>query len=272
MSAALAAVTDKGTNVDYAQLELQLKVWKDLAISKQVLMRGAAQALKLDPDCTQEELKQALDATLKRIVEAEASVAKTRDETRQSLTAMEQKLTAANLAQAAAQHAANEARTALERSALEMAVERTSSAKELQKLKETVLEKDKAVKAINTALNDTPDNVLKKLKALKKEKQDEADARRVVEAALNTLRKEVREHEATEREAIDKHGKLATQVRNLHALATSLLEQLKPLVADAKTLPNISELEESLLELGKDDDKSGKNPNGAPGNGKGKKK
>ena len=50
--------------MDQAQLELQLKVWKDLAISKQVLMRTAAIALKLDPDCSQDVLKEALESTV----------------------------------------------------------------------------------------------------------------------------------------------------------------------------------------------------------------
>ena len=43
------------------QQDLQLKVWKELAISKQILMRAATEALKLDPECTQEELKDALE-------------------------------------------------------------------------------------------------------------------------------------------------------------------------------------------------------------------
>jgi len=57
-----------------AQFELQLKVWKELAISKQVMMRTAAEALKLDPECTPEELKQALDGALKKVAAADASV------------------------------------------------------------------------------------------------------------------------------------------------------------------------------------------------------
>ena len=60
--------------VEQAQLELQLKVWKELAISKQMLMRTAAEALKLDPNCSQEELKAALEAALKKVAEADASV------------------------------------------------------------------------------------------------------------------------------------------------------------------------------------------------------
>ena len=52
-----------------------------------------------------------------------------------------------------------------------------------------------ALKAINTALADTPANVLKKMNALKKQKQEEANARREIESALNTLRSEKRQQD-----------------------------------------------------------------------------
>ena len=46
--------------------EQQLRIWKDLAISKQMLMNEAASALKLREDCTADELRSALDAAVKR--------------------------------------------------------------------------------------------------------------------------------------------------------------------------------------------------------------
>ena len=52
--------------------DVQLKVWKDLAISKQMLMNAAITALKLDKDCSQEELKQALETTISRAAEEKA--------------------------------------------------------------------------------------------------------------------------------------------------------------------------------------------------------
>ena len=42
-------------------VDIQLKVWKDLAISKQILMGAATDALGLDAECSTEELKEALD-------------------------------------------------------------------------------------------------------------------------------------------------------------------------------------------------------------------
>ena len=41
-------------------VEVQLQVWKDLAISKQILMGAATDALGLDAECSTEELKSAL--------------------------------------------------------------------------------------------------------------------------------------------------------------------------------------------------------------------
>jgi colicin import membrane protein len=256
----MSAVLAKGSPVDQSQLELQLKVWKDLAISKQLLMRTAAVALKLDPECTQEELKQALESTVKKIAESEASVATTREQTRQSLLAMEQKLAASIQAQNVAQTTATELRTALDKNIQDMAVERAAIAKDLQKLKEQVVEKDKALKAINTALADTPDNVLKKMKALKKEKQDEADARRQVEASLNTVSKEKREQDQKLKTLQENYDKLVPQHRELHALATSLHEQLKPLVKDASSLAAVPALDEKALgnDESEDDKQKGK--------------
>jgi len=88
-----------------------------------------------------------------------------------------------------------------ERMTQQMAVDRTTAVKELQQYKDRVAEKDRAIKAINTALADTPENVLKKMKALKKEKQDEADALKRVEASLAALRKEKRDEDQQLKEA-----------------------------------------------------------------------
>jgi colicin import membrane protein len=233
--------------VDQAQLELQLKVWKDLAISKQVLMRTAAIALKLDPDCPQDVLKEALENNVKKIGELELKVRLTQEDSRQSLNALDRKLTAATQSEAAAQANAAQLQAAQERAAQELAIERAGVAKELQKLKDRMAEKEKQLKAINTALSDTPENVLKKMNLLKKQKQDEADARRQVETALNTLRTEKRKQDQDLTEAQEKATKLAEQYRAAHALAAKLHEQLKPLLSDQKELPALPDLDAKLL-------------------------
>lgn len=234
--------------MEQAQLELQLKVWKELAISKQVLMRSATDALKLDPNCSQDELKVALDAVIKKIAEADASVVNAQEQAKQMVATMEKKLAAAEKAQAIAQAAAEEIRIAQENANRQMATERANFTKEMQQMKSFVAEKDKAMKAINAALADTPENVVKKLKALRKEKQDEADGRRLVEANVATLRKEKREQEEQLKEVQEKNTKLVTAYRDTHAFTVKLHEQLKPLVQDEKDLPAVPELDKTLIE------------------------
>lgn len=257
-------------------MEIQLKVWKELAISKQILMRGAAEALKLDPECSQDELKIALEETLRKIGKAEAEVVAAREQARASVAEMEKTLTLNQRARTAAEAAVAELQTAQERAAREMAIERAAAVQEVQKLKDRIAEKDKALKAINTALADTPENVLKKMNVLKKQKQDEADARRDIEAALGTARKEKQQQDKLLAGLKDNSGKLLKQHRDLHELSLKLHEQLKTAAKDAEA-PAVPDLDTALLE-------SIENPevkpaetkaNGKPepqGNNRGKKK
>ena len=114
------------------------------------------------------------------------------------------------------------------------------------------------VVAVNAALADTPENVVKKLKALRKEKQDEADGRRTAEANMATLRKEKQQTDEQLTKANEKNAKLVTAYTETHTLASKLHEQLKPLVKDEKELPTMPELDKSLTEEAKDEPK-GKN-------------
>jgi colicin import membrane protein len=262
----------KETNVDQAQLELQLKVWKDLAISKQMMMRGAAEALKLDPNCSAEDLKQALERTLDRIADADDSVLKAKEQARQAQLSLEKEVAARQRAETVAHSTTAEMKALQETTSQTLASERIAIAKEVQKLKEKVAEKEKQLKAVNTALADTPENVLRKMNALKKEKQTEADARRQVEQSLGTLRTEKRKQDEEIAALRTDSAKLITQYKELHELATKLQEQLKPHVPDEKDLPKVPELDTTLVEAieksGKPEDEtkkeeeSGKNRNG----------
>jgi chromosome segregation ATPase len=245
-------------NVEQAQLELQLKVWKELAISKQMLMRSATDALKLDPNCSQDELKVALDAVIKKIAEADSSVAVARQEAKLAIAEMEKKLQVAEKARTAAEATAEEVRLAHENASKQMEIERANFTKEMQQMKSFVAEKDKAVKAINAALADTPENVVKKLKALRKEKQDEADGRRQAEATMGTLRKEKQQADEQLSKANEKNAKLVTAYTDTHQLASKLHEQLKPLLKDEAELPALPELDKSLTEEVKDEPTKGK--------------
>lgn len=257
--------------MDQAQLELQLKVWKDLAISKQLMMRSAAEALKLDPNCSADELKQALEQTLHKIADADDSVAKAKEQARQAQFALEKEIAARQRAETLSQNTTAEMKTLQETTSQTLAGERAALAKELQKLKDRVAEKEKQLKAVNTALADTPENVLRKMNALKKEKQTEADARRQVEQSLGTLRTEKRKLDDEIAALRKDSAKLITQYKELHELATKQQEQLKPHVEE-KDLAAVPELDTKLIEAieksGKSEDEAkkeeetGKNRNG----------
>jgi hypothetical protein len=105
-----------------------------------------------------------------------------------------------------------------------------------------------SLKAITTALADTPANVLKKMNALKKQKREDADARRPVESVLNTLRTEKRQQDQRLADALRNSATLVTRYRDLHALSLTLRERLQALAADATSLPEIPELDTKLLE------------------------
>jgi colicin import membrane protein len=233
--------------VDQAQLELQLKVWKELAISKQILMRSAAEALKLDPDCSHDELKVALENVLKKIAAADTAVAETRAQAKQQVAELEKQLAAATKAQSVAQAQAAELQKAQANTLQEIAVERTATANEIKKLKERVAEREKEIKAINTALSDTPENVLKKMNQLKKERRAEADLRKQEEATANALRADKRKLEQQVSDLKANATTLVTRYKDLHETSLKLHEQLKAAAADA-AIPEVPELDEKLIE------------------------
>jgi chromosome segregation ATPase len=230
------------------QQDIQLKVWKELAISKQILMRAATEALQLDPECTQDELKEALEAALKKVAKADTELFNAKKEATVAITALEKKLAEGEKGLVSAQKAATEAKAAYDGVVQQMANQRAAAATDLQKVKDRLGERESALKAINTALADTPANVLKKMNTLKKQKQDEAVGRRQVESALNTLRTEKRQQEQRLADVLRHAATLASRHRDLHSLSLKLHEQLRPLVEDATSLPEIPELDTKLLE------------------------
>jgi chromosome segregation ATPase len=235
-------------DVSQTQQDLQLKVWKELAISKQMLMRAATDALKLNPECTQEELKEALEGALKKAAKADTDLFNAKEEAKVAITALEKKVAASEERLAAALKAAADAQAAQEDAVQQVANQRAAAARELQKVKDRLTEREKALKAINTALADTPENLLRKMNTLKKQKQEEADSRRQVEAALNALRTEKRQQDEKTADVLRNGATLVSRYRDLRELSVKLREQLQPLVEDAKSLPEIPELDTELLE------------------------
>lgn len=181
-------------------LELQLTVWKEMAITNQHLMLTATNALKLDENCSQEELKVALEAAVKRSIEADANISRAEEQATTAIAVMEKKLEESINALYVAEAAQAEAQATQQRIQQQIDDDRDNSAKEMKKLQASVAEKERALKAINTALSDTPENILKKLKTLKKQKMDESNARKQAEKSISALRKEKKELEQTIKE------------------------------------------------------------------------
>jgi chromosome segregation ATPase len=256
--------------VNQPELELQLKVWKELAISKQMLMRAATDALKLDPNCTQDELKKALEDVLKKLAKADSDVAAAREQARTAVAAAEQKAAASEKALAQAQATIAELKQAQENALRQLATDRQAAAKEAQKLKDRIAEQEKALKAINTALSDTPENVIKKMNALRKQKQEETETRRQIELSFNKLNVEKRQQDQKLAELTRASAQLASQHRSLHEVASKLHEQLKPLVKEAE-LPQLPMLDTKLLEQIEQSNGEGKSESKAKNESKAKK-
>lgn len=232
-------------------LELQLRVWKELAISKQMLMHAATDALKLDPDCSQEELKLALEAAIKRSIGADVDVSTAQEQANIAIAAVEKKLADSQKSLYVAEAAYAAALANQQKLQQQIIDGRSNTANEVNKLKERLVEKERALQAINTALSDTPENVVKKLKTLKKQKMDESDARKQAEENAATLRKDKSKLEQSVKElkaAQDNAVQLAARYRELHALCGTLHDQLESLVEDKNSLTAVPALDGALLE------------------------
>ncbi len=237
--------------MDQADLQLQLKVWKELAIGKQILMRTACEALGIDPDSSAEDLKTTLDAAIKRSIEADINIKEAQEHAQIAVGIMEKKVALSERAQTLSEAAKEGALAGQRKIELTIAALREAQEKELITIKAQLAEKEKTFKTINKILADTPENVVKKMKALKKQKDEESEARKQVSNEVVSLRKEKRTQEQrvmTLKAAVEQGGKLAEQFRTLHTYSETLYTQLTPLVEDATTLETVPMLDEKLLE------------------------
>ena len=236
-----------GKSVDQEEFELQLQVWKDMAISKQVLIGAATDALGLDPDCDSDTLKTALDKAIKRSMEADANIEEAREQARVAIEVMEKKVKDHEKTTEEASTERDEAIADLQTVEKQMQFARESNAEEVRKIKKQLAEEQKKLKAINVSLADSPENVIKKLKSLKKQKADESDARKRAEEATRTIRKEKQTLEQDLKNiesAIKESAELAKSFRDLHEAGTQMKEMLK----DADDVPALPVLNEKLLE------------------------
>ncbi len=225
-----------------SESEQQLRIWKDLAINKQMIMNEAATALKLRGEWTQEELKEALDMAIKRANSADDSIQKMRADTERQLAEMTEKVRAADKARAAAEEQIAEAQEGRETAERQLINGRKENSEALKKAKQQVDEKQRELKAINTALADTPENVVRKLKTLKRQKHEEATGRNKAEEQNRKLKKETK----TQAEELEKFEKLTDDsvallesYRDLRSQCEKQIEALKEADKEVEDLPAV---------------------------------
>lgn len=235
-------------------VDVQLKVWKDLAISKQILMGAATDALGLDAECSTAELKTALSEAIKRAREADINIQETRTHAEQQVSDFQQRAETADLARKEAEAlvaTAEEARAQAER---QLAIGKADNAEALKKARAEVTDKQNKLKAISKALADTPENVVRKLKTLKKQKLDEARLRTDAETRIQKMRKEKSALEAeveAQKSTLESVAKLLEQVKAMRETcieAEATIKGLSDKKEDQLVIPEFDEVAFEALE------------------------
>jgi len=232
-------------------VDIQLQVWKDLAISKQILMGAATDALGLDAECSTAELKLALNQAIKRARDADASIVETRSLADQKVAEMKRQTDQALQAREEAKSQVEAAVNARETAERQLSSGKSDNAQALKKARAEVADKQAKLKAISRALADTPENVVKKLKTLKKQKLDESKLRTQAESRIQSMRKEKNKLEAeleSHKPLLAQAATLAEQLRKLHKLCKQANKTIKKHSENKKDLLTIPKLDEEALE------------------------
>lgn len=231
--------------------DIQLQVWKDLAISKQILMGAAADALGLDAECSTDELKAAMNKAILQAKNADITIIETREQTEKEISRMEAQVASSEQAMNDALELVAGAESARKAAESKLLTGRAENAEALKKVRAEVTDKQNKLKAISKALADTPENVIKKLKTLKKQKLDEAKLRTQTESKLQSIRKAKTKLEGeleNSKALVAQSAPLISQLKELHAIAKKQRKKLKSLSDDKKDLVEIPKLDEELLE------------------------
>ncbi len=235
-------------------VDIQLQVWKDLAISKQVLMGAATDALGLDAECTTAELKLALGQAIERARNADINIHETRAKADQEISDYLEQVAVAEKARAEAEQLAADSVAAREQAERQLSSGKADNTEALKKAKAEVIDKQNKLKAISKSLADTPENVVRKLKTLKKQKLDETRVRNQAESKLLATRKEKSKLEAqleTQKTVLDETASLIEQIKSLHALcqkAESTIEKLSDKKKDQIEVPELDQKQLETLE------------------------
>jgi len=232
-------------------VDVQLKVWKDLAISKQILMGAATDALGLDAECSTDELKQALDEAIKRARDADINIQQTRSHAEQQVAEYKQQAETAEKARKEAEANVETAVKAREQAEHQLAQGKEDNAVALKKARAEVTEKQNQLKAISKKLADTPENVVRKLKTLKKQKMDESKLRTQAESKLQKTRKQNADLEAeveSQKALVKSAAGLIAQIRQLHETCTAAEAAIARLSDKKKDQIKVPEVDLEALE------------------------
>jgi colicin import membrane protein len=237
--------------VNQSDNDIQLQVWKDLAISKQILMGAATDALGLDSACTTDELKSAMNKAIQQAKDADITVVTTREQAEKDIAEMKQQAADSEQARIEAEEKVAQALKVRETAERQLAAGRAENAEALKKARAEITDKQNKLKAISKALADTPENVVKKLKTLKKQKLEESRLRTQTEAKLQTTRKDKAklETEIENRKSLNEQSlPLIAQLREFHSICNKQSKKIKSSGEDKKAAINIPKLDEELLE------------------------
>ena len=218
-------------------VNIQLQVWKDLAISKQILMGAATDALGLDSECSTDELKVALGRAIQRARDADIQIQETLSQAEQQISEFKQRAETAEQARNEAETRAEESINKREQAERQLVNGKADNADALKKARIEVTDKQIKLKAISKALADTPENVVRKLKTLKKQKLDEAKLRGQAESRLQSMRKEKSGLEVdleTQKSALENAATLLEQIKAMHETCLQAESTIKKLSSKKK--------------------------------------
>ena len=237
--------------MNQSDTDIQLQVWKDLAISKQILMGAATDALGLDSACTTDELRAAMNKAIKQAKDADITIVTTREQAEKEIAEMKQQVADSDQARLETEENIAQALKLRETAERQLAAGRAENTEALKKARAEITDKQNKLKAISKALADTPENVVKKLKTLKKQKLEESRLRTQTEAKLQASRKEKAKLEAEieNRKSLNEQSlPLIAQLRELHSISNKQSKKIKSLSEDKKATIKIPEFDEELLE------------------------
>jgi len=238
--------------LEQADIELQLKVWKELAVSKQMLMQKATNLLGLSKDCSSEEFENALNKNATQVKAVQSELKKEQETSAKIIEDLQAQLKASQQLNNQLEAERDDLQASIKKAEEQVIAGKEANADELKKIKSQLAEKQKEIKQITKVLADTPENVVKKLKALRKEKLDEANARKKAEDLNRKVKKEkdTQEIELKQVQAsLEKAVELADKYQELDSFANKQYDLLVAASKDKDSVEKVPKIDEATIEL-----------------------